>query len=241
MTTGACLGNVEISCGLLPTSNLLFNIVVADVGISLWNLCLGIVNIPVVDCVAEVDLLLRDKIPFRLMWVLDFGWRLGIFVDVWETFSIETESAERIVTDVNVWTFDIEVYIISSHITLGHTLKFMTLNMLLGRTTGKTLRFETEIMQLTSHVRIGKSPAVLSHWAFFLWNVHLLLTSICLLSDSLILLSLVLLGYSGQKHRIMLSSLCDALWQILRASFKKDSGCDRALWWWHRQPLLIWW
>ena len=67
MTTGACLGDVEISCGLLPTSNLLFNIIVADIGISLWKLCLGIVNIPVVDFVAEVDFLIRDKIPFGLM------------------------------------------------------------------------------------------------------------------------------------------------------------------------------
>ena len=106
VTSGASLSDIEITCYLLSTCNLLFNIVVADIGISLWNLCLGVVHISIVNGVAETDFSLWGKIPFRLMWMLDLGRGLRVFVDVWETFSIETEAAERFVTDVNIWTFD---------------------------------------------------------------------------------------------------------------------------------------
>ena len=60
MTSGASLGNIEISCYLLSTSDLLFNIVVTDIGISLWNLCLGVVNISIVNGVTEADFSVWD-------------------------------------------------------------------------------------------------------------------------------------------------------------------------------------
>ena len=173
------------------------------------------------------------------MWMLDLGRGLWVFVDVWETFSIETEAAERIVTDVNIWTFDSEAIIISSHSSLGHALELMALDMLFSCTARKALWFESEMIHLATHVWIGESPAVLSDRAFIFWNVYFLLSSISLLCC--LILSFVLLSYSCQKHRIMLCSLCASHCQILRAVLTKNSCCDRPLRCGCCRPLLIWW
>ena len=173
------------------------------------------------------------------MWMLDLGRGLWVFVDVWETFSIETEAAERVVTDVNIWTFDSEAIIISSHSSLGHALELMALDMLFSCTAREALWFESEMIHLATHVWIGESPAVLSDRAFIFWNVYFLLSSISLLRC--LILSFVLLSYCCQKHRIMLCSLCASRCQILRTVLTKNSGCDRPLRCGCRRPLLIWW
>ena len=175
------------------------------------------------------------------MRILDLWGGLGIFVNVWETFSIEAESTERLVTDENVWAFDSKVFIISTHMTRGHALELVTLNMLFSRITIKALGFKPEILQLTTHVWIGESPAVLGHWAFVFWQVYLLLTSICLLGASLLSLLFILLSYCGHKHRIMLSSFCASLWLSLNATITKYSGCHWPLRYRPCRPLLIWW